>query len=66
MLRARESLMMGEINVPGSVVVPDVGVDKLVLIRAFRLSRPYSAPVTIDIVGSKRRASNPSLILGAT
>src|SRR4029077_17820313 len=31
MLRASKSLMMGEIDVPGTIVVPDVGVDKLVL-----------------------------------
>src|SRR5471032_2305077 len=38
----------------------------LSLIMAFKLSAPYSAAVTIDIVGSKRRASSPFLMLATT
>ena len=65
MLRARKSLVMGEIDVPSSVIVSDVGVDKFVLDQSVQVVEAVFGSVTIDI-GSKRRASNPSLILGAT
>src|SRR4029077_6496308 len=44
MLRASKSLMMGEIDVPGTIVVPDVGVDKLVLDQGVQVVEAVFGP----------------------